>query len=306
MKKQGYYEKIIKIETKNNEVVHVYSNDPKLKKIQEVNLKMAQYFVDFCNENELLCYFCGGGAIGAIRHHGFIPWDDDLDFFMPRNDYEKLIQLWGKNKDERYVLVSANEQLNDRNSFTTIRDTQTTFIKTYQADLDLPHGIQLDIFPLDTAPDDLSERKKQKRWALIYALYRSQQVPQNHGSLLKIAGRMLLTLPAKTKYKIWRYAEKQMTKYNQQPTQNITELCVGPRYMGNVYPWKDFEKAKWVPFEDTQMPIPIGYDDYLKQAFGDYMELPPEEARVAHHEAVFLDPEQPYTLYRGKYYLKGE
>ena len=79
----------------------MYSTDPELKKIQKVNLEMAQYFVDFCKSHDLLCYFCGGGAIGAIRHKGFIPWDDDLDFFMPRRDYDRLAELWetGPQKD---------------------------------------------------------------------------------------------------------------------------------------------------------------------------------------------------------------
>lgn len=283
----------------------MYSTDTKLKKIQQVNLEMAQYFVDFCKSHDLLCYFCGGGAIGAIRHQGFIPWDDDLDFFMPREDYQRLAELWGTEPQAgKYVLLRSGENFNDRNSFTTIRDTQTTFIKTYQEDLDIPHGIQLDVFPLDTAPDKSNDRKKQKIWALIHAVYRSQQIPKNHGKLMETAGKFLLNIVSdRTKYKIWRFAEKQMTKYNDQPTQNLTELCVGPRYMGNVYPAEDFAEAVWVPFEDTQMPIPIGYDDYLTRVFGDYMELPPLEAQVAHHEAVFVDPEHPYEQYKGKYYL---
>lgn len=287
------------------EATIMYSTDPELKKIQKVNLEMAQYFVDFCKSHDLLCYFCGGGAIGAIRHKGFIPWDDDLDFFMPRRDYDRLAELWetGPQKD-KFVLLRPTLTNHDRNSFTTIRNVQTTFIKTYQEDLDIPHGIQLDIFPLDTAPEKQAERKKQKIWAMIYAIYRSQQVPQNHGKAMELAGKLLLnSVPAKTKYKIWRYAEKQMTKYNDNPTNFVTELCVGPRYMGNVYPAKDFESAVWVPFEDTEMPIPVGYDNYLSQVFGDYMQLPPEKDQVSHHEAVYIDPEHPYTMYKGKYYL---
>ena len=65
-----------------------------LKEIQNKSLEMAEYFVEFCKAHNLLCYLCGGGAIGGLRNKGFIPWDDDLDFFMPRKDYEKLPELW--------------------------------------------------------------------------------------------------------------------------------------------------------------------------------------------------------------------
>ena len=65
-----------------------------LQKLHELTLQMAEVFVDFCRKNHLTCYLCGGGCIGAVRHKGWIPWDDDLDFFMPREDYEKAVKLW--------------------------------------------------------------------------------------------------------------------------------------------------------------------------------------------------------------------
>lgn len=131
-----------------------------LKEIQAVTLTMSKYFVQFCQENNLLCYFCGGGCIGAVRSQGFIPWDDDLDFFMPRPDYEKLKKLWPQKADiNRYPLLVASKTYNDHNSFITIRDTATTFIKPYQEDLDIPHGLPIDIFPLDGAPEGNCEEK---------------------------------------------------------------------------------------------------------------------------------------------------
>ncbi|EOH87791.1 LicD family protein [Enterococcus pallens] len=287
----------------------MFSKDMTLQKIQKVSLENAIYFTEFCKRNNLLCYLCGGGAIGAIRHKGFVPWDDDLDFFMPRKDYEKLFKLWKANENEqRYFLSKTSKEYNDKNSFMTLRDKETTFIKTYQSNLDIVHGIQIDIFPLDNAPESKIQRKFQKMWALVYALFCSQQIPKNHGKLLEIISSVLLNIAKgpKRKYYIWRYAEGRMTKYSQSKTQYVTELCVGPKYMGNIYPKIEFSEAIWMPFEDTKLPIPIGYDKYLSRVFGDYMTMPPVNQRKSHHEAVFIDPDNSYLKYKGIYYLKEE
>ena len=95
---------------------------------------------------------------------------------------------------------------------------------------------------------------------------------------------------------IWRFAEKQMSKYSFGSTPYVTELCVGPKYMVNIYHLEDFKSAIVVPFEETKMPIPVGYDRYLKQVFGDYMQLPPEEEQQPHHEAVLVDTKKAYKV----------
>lgn len=274
--------------------------------LQEKCLEMAEYFVQFCKENDLLCYLCGGGAIGTLRHKGFIPWDDDLDFFMPRKDYEKLAQLWPQKADSRYQLSKSNENYLDRNLFITIRDTQTTCIKPYQQDLDIPHGLALDVLPLDYYPANELSRKKQVIAALVYSLFCAQTIPEKHGEIMKLGSQVLLALvpSKKLRYKIWKKAEAEMTKYTKEESNGITELCSGPYYMKKKYPISSFEDALWLPFEETELPIPIGYDAYLKTAFGDYMTPPPVEKQVGHHDAVLVDLEKSYTHYKGEYYGK--
>ena len=134
---------------------------PPVKELQKKGLEMARYFKDFCEAHDLLFYFCGGCCIGAIRHKGFIPWDDDVDFFMPREDYEKLKVLWPQEADtQRYTLVTQTETLVDHNLFITIRDNNTTAVKPYQKDIDMCHGLAMDILPLDGCPDSSWQRKK--------------------------------------------------------------------------------------------------------------------------------------------------
>ena len=274
--------------------------------LQAKCLEMAEYFVQFCKENDLLCYLCGGGAIGTLRHKGFIPWDDDLDFFMPRKDYEKLAQLWPQKADSRYQLSKSNENYIDRNLFITIRDTQTTCIKPYQQDLDIPHGLALDVLPLDYYPANGLSRKKQVIAALVYSLFCAQTIPEKHGGIMKWGSQTLLALvpSKKLRYKIWKKAEAEMTKYTKEESDGITELCSGPYYMKKKYLISSFEDALWFPFEETELPIPVGYDAYLKTAFGDYMTPPPVEKQVAHHDAVLIDLEKSYTHYKGEYYGK--
>lgn len=212
--------------------------------------------------------------------------------------------MWPKEADARYVMSNSDEHYLDRNLFVTIRDKETTCVKPYQQDLEIPHGLAIDILPLDYYPKSESERKKQVRWALIYSLFRAQTIPEKHGGLMKWGSLFLLGLfPTRSlRYKIWSKAEREMTKYTREESDGITELCAGPGYMKNKYPIESFESALFLPFEQTEMPIPVGYDAYLKTAFGDYMTPPPVEKQVAHHDAVFVDLENGYEKYKGEYY----
>ena len=278
-----------------------------LRELQNKSLEIALYFKDFCNEHGLLFYMCGGCCIGSLRHKGFIPWDDDVDVFMPRDDYEKLKELWPKYANtEKYACVYADKNCVDGNLFVTIRDNETTAIKPYQVDMDISHGVALDVLPLDGWPDGKMKRKMQVFWALVYSLYCAQTVPVNHGKAVSVAGKIALTLvpSKKLRYKLWKLAERKMTKYPIKECNYITELCSGPYYMKKQYPREAFDKAIWVDFENVKMPIPQGYDVYLRTAFGDYMKLPPKEKQKPHHDAIFIDLNNSYKKYKGVYYLK--
>lgn len=269
-----------------------------LNRIHEIVLEMSRFFVEFCHENGLLCYLCGGGCIGAVRHGGFIPWDDDLDFFMPRDDYERLKKIW--RDDERYALAFPSEYYNDHNMFMTLRDKRTTMVKDYQKNLDIVHGISVDIFPLDGCPSSKLKRTGQLIWGCVYQLYCSQLVPVNHGRLISLGGKALLTVvpSRRLRYRIWSHAEYRMSKFRIRDCKYITEICAGPKYMFKRYPKEAFKEAVYLPFENTTMPVPVGYDEYLRIAFGDYMKLPPAEQRIPPHTAILIDTEKPIKPYR--------
>ena len=189
----------------------------------------------------------------------------------------------------------------------TLVDKHTTCIKPYQKELDIPHGYPLDILPLDGCPEGFA-RKKQKLYALVYSLFCAQVVPQTHGKAVSLAAKALLGIfrGQRVRAKIWQYCERKMTKYRIQDCEKITELCSGPYYMRNEYPKRAFESAVYKPFEGIDSPIPVGYDEYLKMAFGDYMTLPPKEKQKPHHDTVFADSEAACDTYRGIYFLTEE
>ena len=271
-----------------------------LRELQLKQLDMLCYFRDFCKENGLTFYLIGGGLIGALRDGGFVPWDDDVDVMLPRADYEKLPKLWKeKHADGRFRLLKTDDEVFTGNIFTTITDTNYTMVKANQTDVDIPHGLVLDVFPLDVCPDGRFARKMQYVWTMLYSLFLAQIVPENHGGMLGFGSRVLLGIfrGDKIRRRIWRCCERHMSKYKLSENKCVTELCSGPHWMKIEYPKRIYEGCDTVTFEGLEMPCMKGYDEYLTMVFGDYMTPPPKEEQVPHHDIAYLDLNTPCKVY---------
>lgn len=273
----------------------------KLKELQKKNIDLISKFKSFCDKHNLKFFLCGGGCIGAIRHSGFIPWDDDLDIFMFRDDYEKLSKIDCSN--ESFSVVRSNDKFFSGQAFTMVSDKNSTLIKKEQIGLDIPRGVSLDVFPLDGCPDNKFKQKMQMINACIFSLYTTRVIPKKHGKLLNIVGNLMLKIIGdnKLKLKIASFFEKNMSKYDINKCKYVKELCAGPKYMKNLYDKKIFRSSVMKKFENIELPVPIGYDSYLKTAFGNYMELPPEKERVNSHDIVFMDLQNSYKNYKNQF-----
>lgn len=270
-------------------IKYKFSNS-ELRKLQLKSLELILEFKKFCEENNLKWFLCGGGCIGAIRHEGFIPWDDDLDVFMMRKDYERFFSIAKKSKLSFHV-IRTSEKVFSGQTFISVTDKNTTVIKKEQVGLKVPRGITIDVFPLDATPSNFFKQQIQMFNALLFSLYITSVIPKNHGFLISLICFILLSLIPSFKFriKLALLFEKNMTKYNIDECDYVKELCAGPKYMKNLYKKSLFEKGELKKFENTFLPVPNGYDEYLKIAFGNYMELPPENERINSHDIVFID-----------------
>lgn len=286
---------------KNREI----SNNITIRQLQNKALEILIYFQSLCRKNGLRYWVGGGTLIGALRHKGFIPWDDDIDVFMPRNDYERLYQLWPEIADTgHYALCRTNRNKNYHQTDMQLVDTTTTFINRHSQHEDIEHGVSIDIMPFEGCPEGYFARLGQIWHSILYCVYNVQRLPDHQGKLLRWLTNIVLKLiknPDK-RYRIWRKHEKAMTRFAFDNSKNVKETITSFRALFYSYPREYFE-TRLVPFENIQVPIPVGAHEYLTRIFGDYMQLPPEEKRLAKHDVVFIDLMTPYDHYRGIHYL---
>lgn len=279
------------------------------RELQEKMLEMLLYFDQFCRENHLMYYLCGGCLIGAVRHQGFVPWDDDIDLFMPRPDYERLVAIWTQKADTakyRYCRTSRNKVYHDGGA--SIRDIRTTEINRHSVNEDICHGIALEIMPIDGCPKSSLKRGWQLYNAFLFSLFNVQRLPDNKGGFVRTISRLAYKFVSSptTRYRIWKRAERRMTQYRWEDCNEVTELIGSIKGMMIRHPKKDFDAVVYLDFEGHKVPVMTGYKRYLTEIWGDYMQLPPVEKRVAKHDAVYLSTTESYRRFKGKYYCVKE
>ncbi|MBP3372737.1 MAG: LicD family protein [Clostridia bacterium] len=281
------------------------TNQISVRDIQNKMLEILLYFDDFCRKHNLKYALAGGSALGAVRHQGFIPWDDDVDVLMLREDYEKLQGLWEQYADTaRYSCVRSNETVNIHHTATEIKDNNTTFINRHSVDSDINHGMMIDVIPLDGVPEGKFARIMQMVNSMIYCCFNFQRLPEHKGKLTYLATKFALGIfrGDKIRYRLWKGAENRLSKYGTASCKYVASFGEGATIMRMYFPREWFALPVDMDFEGHSLPVPADVDAYLKINFGDYMQLPPEEDQVARHDSVFIDLENSYTKYKGIYY----
>ena len=266
-----------------------------MRPVWDALLAIYDVFSKICKENGLTYYIGYGTLIGAVRHHGFIPWDDDFDIMMPRNDYIKFIELAPK------VLPPNLKRVYWRNtpefipySFCKIQETRKSVVKGVE-DLyghRLPHGLYVDIFPLDGAPKTLLE--KIHFYYNVFALYSARSSfygVRKAPTIIKFMWRGIGWLFAKFKFKAssvndiyWRYDALSMSfPFCHGRKCGCVQTPLNSLVLYGLCEYSDFGTPKELDFCGRKVPVPSNYQSFLKCRYGDYMKLPPAEERCPSH-----------------------
>ena len=256
-------------------------------------------FDEICHENNLRYFCCGGTAIGAVRHKGIIPWDDDIDVSMPRPDYDRLVEVCKKRDMGRYELVTPYNTEYYPLPFMKLCRKDTTLIE--QEHIPCLIGTYIDIFPLDGTSDDVNEAARLKRryerlWHKLEAASSTCSFSEYLSLLTKPKewGRFAtMTAAFFCRNGVRRFLLNQLDRISRQhPYETANNVIVyGGSYGAKEVMPKTFCEGADIamPFENITAMMPSGYDDYLTRIYGNYMQWPPKEKQVSHHFHAVVD-----------------
>lgn len=261
-----------------------------IKEMQNIELDILIFLKNICEKNNLKYYLAYGTLIGAIRHGGFIPWDDDIDVMMPREDYEKLIEIVNNsNNNTTYKMICIDSDANFTAPLAKIIDTRTKLVQHYGFIEKIELGVYIDIFIIDGVPGNYENGKKYYDEA--YAIYRKWSAANTmmfQPRVNKIVSflRWIKRIPLKIiGYKYWlNKLEEHNKRYSFYNCEYVSVLEAGTKVASrNVWPRSYFGDKRKVIFENQEFAVPDNYDAILRAEYGNYMKLPPIDKQISHH-----------------------
>lgn len=275
--------------------------DPKygFLELQDKILEIAVYIDKLCRENDINYCLMGGSALGAKRHGGFIPWDDDLDVFMTPDNYEKFRKVFNENGDKEKYYLQEWGLTDGMVTISKIRLNNTSYIEESLKKWDIHHGIYVDIFILHTCPDNKLQQIHQCLWAK-YVIMKGLAVRgyNRRGGFLGFALKVMSRMPDR----LWvKHGLKQVYKYRNKKTNYFCNFMGKAVFKNAIYKREYFENPEYVPFEKAELKAPEKLHEFLSERFGDYMKPPSPERIKWEQHAESWDFDKPYFVGDGTY-----
>ncbi len=260
-----------------------------LDQIKDRELAILDNVSDFCEKNNIRYYLCGGTLLGAIRHKGFIPWDDDIDICMPRPDYERFIELYNTTETQYKILSNRLGTLSS--PFTKVVDPATDIHSKYDTSDRYDH-LWIDIFPVDGLPESLDKVKAIYKKCDFYRhilLLADSVLGEGTSPFRKYMKYILKPLACLYgKERCINNIERVAMEYTYGSTPYVGGITNGLYGAGERMKLSEYEVPTLVEFESRQFPTFSCWEEYLTNLYGDYMTLPPEDKRKTHDMNVYV------------------